>query len=58
MAKRKLELYANFVRDSKNEIVYEKDGTPVRTIRVEALLDTVSKVFPFCTVIYLHLYLF
>lgn len=46
MAKRKLELYANFARDNKNDIVYEKDGTPVRTIRVEALLDTVSQVFP------------
>lgn len=43
MPKRKLEVLANFVNEHNNDLVYEKDGTPVRTIRVEALLETVSK---------------
>lgn len=43
MSKRKLQLLANYVRDHKTEISYEKDGTPVRTIRIESLLETVGE---------------
>lgn len=43
MPKRKLQLLANFATDRSSDIVYEKDGTPIRTIRVEALLETVNK---------------
>lgn len=44
MSKRKLTLLANFQNDEKSNSEYQKDGTPVRTIRVEALLETVSQV--------------
>lgn len=42
MSKRKLTLLANFTNDEKGNVEYQKDGTPVRTIRVESILETVT----------------